>query len=140
MVTYLHIPATFSTQGKIHAVVFWVMTHKTTNSIKCCFCFHNSLSSCNLCFPWGSSLLRFHVRWRQHDPPKLWYPIITLLHDVITRKTARWILIAFKISSLADGGIPSLSNWRYGANDVRQPEMHTATSLIPDPTSPEDVC
>jgi len=38
-------------------------------------------------------------RWRQHGPPKRWYPDTTV-HGITTQKTSTWIFIAVKISKL----------------------------------------
>jgi len=41
-------------------------------------------------------------RWRQHGPPKLWYPTTTL-HGVTTQKTWNWISPPCKPYTLQKG-------------------------------------
>jgi hypothetical protein len=45
------------------------------------------------------SMLPTSSPWRQHVPPKRWYPTITP-HGVITHKTSTWIFTAVKTSNL----------------------------------------
>jgi len=56
---------------------------------------------------WGSSVAYYQAfqvpftspwRWKQHGPPKLWYPT-TSLHDVISQKITTWITIQAPLTS-----------------------------------------
>jgi len=39
-------------------------------------------------------------RWRQHFPPKCWYPAATLCQSITTQKTLTWIFTTMKTSHL----------------------------------------
>jgi len=58
---------------------------------------------------WRTMLLGFEPqRWRQHSPPKCWYPTITL-HDATTQKTMNSIFFVMKTSNLASVKVSFLS-------------------------------
>jgi hypothetical protein len=61
----------------------------------------------------AASIFTSPWRWRQHGPPKHYYPTM-LLHSVTTQKTTTWTSASTKTSSLASWMNNSEVTWKLG--------------------------